>query len=88
MDFMAVERTGDERRSVRAALYEGVRAREESLTQYVARREQQYLKASIHGMAMLSRICGQMLEEGAQLSKQGMQPRWPMMTSGSTWALS
>ena len=84
MSLMVGERSGDElRRSMRAALYETERAREETVTQYVARREQQFLKAQLHGIEVPSSMRGLMLEEGASLSKQGRQ-NLRTLTAGST----
>eukprot|EP00959_Pyramimonas_sp_CCMP1952_P346979 7267281-Pyramimonas_sp.AAC.1 len=67
---MIGEREGDElRRSGRKALYEGLREPKETLTQYVSRRESQFLEAEGNDMWLSSKLKGLMLEEGAQLTQ-------------------
>eukprot|EP00974_Lingulodinium_polyedra_P076033 7362334-Lingulodinium_polyedra.AAC.1 len=59
------------RRHLRAALYDTDRRRDESYSQYVARRETQFAQARRHGVWLPETALGLMLEEGADLSAQG-----------------
>ena len=68
---------------VREALFDHSRARDESMAQYVHRRMQQFLQAESLGIHIPAEIRGTMLEEGAQLSEQGMQ-NLRTLTKGST----
>ena len=88
LDSLAGERDGDEKkRSFRAAMYESVRGRDESLVQFVSRRELQFHKARGHGFLIPDDARGLMLEEGAALSAQGRQ-NLRALTGGSTqWDL-
>ena len=73
LDTLAGEKENSERRrAVRAALYEGVRKGEESLSQYSLRREAQFTKASSY-MEIPNEIKAFLLEEQAGLSAQGKQ---------------
>ncbi|CAJ1456378.1 unnamed protein product [Effrenium voratum] len=73
LDVLAGEREGAEkRRAVRAALYEAPRRSEESYSQYILRREQQF-QAAEKFMPIPNEIKAFMTEENAGLSKQGLQ---------------
>ena len=73
LDILAGEReTSEMRRSVRAALYEGSRRSDESLAQYGLRRDSQFSQASRY-LPLPSELKAVMLEEQANLSKQGLQ---------------
>ena len=73
LDILAGEReTSEMRRSVRAALYEGSRKADESLAQYSLRRDSQFTQAS-RFLPLPSELKAVMLEEQANLSKQGLQ---------------
>ena len=73
LDVLAGERKGAEkRRAVRAALYEAPRRSEESYSQYILRREQQF-HAAEKFMPIPNEIKAFMTEENAGLSKQGLQ---------------
>eukprot|EP00959_Pyramimonas_sp_CCMP1952_P068876 1437696-Pyramimonas_sp.AAC.1 len=64
MDLMIGEREGDElRRAGRRALYEAVRDSKETLTQYVSRREAEFLDAEGHDLWMSDKLKGLFLEE-------------------------
>jgi hypothetical protein len=81
---LAGEREDDDRRrAMRAALYETERGRDETLTQSVVRREQQFLQAQLHGITVPTEMRGLLLEEGAALTKQGRQ-NLRTFTAGST----
>ena len=83
LDVLAGEKEFSERRrQVKAALYEGQRRNDESLSQYSLRRESQFAGAERH-MAIPSDLKGLMLEEQAGLSKQGIQ-NLRTLTGGST----
>lgn len=73
----------EKKRVVREALFDHSRARDESMAQYVHRRMQQFLQAESLGIHIPAEIRGTMLEEGAQLSEQGMQ-NLRTLTKGST----
>eukprot|EP00959_Pyramimonas_sp_CCMP1952_P081538 1703490-Pyramimonas_sp.AAC.1 len=54
MDLMIGEREGDElRRAGRKALYEAVRDSKETLTQYVSRREAEFIDAEGHDLSLI-----------------------------------
>eukprot|EP00959_Pyramimonas_sp_CCMP1952_P106970 2235680-Pyramimonas_sp.AAC.1 len=69
MDLVIGERDGDDlRRSGRKALYEASREQKESLTQFAARREAQFLEAEAHDLTLSSKVKGFLLEEGSGLT--------------------
>ena len=73
LDTLAGEKENSERRrAVRAALYEGARKNEESLSQYSLRRESQFSKAGSY-IDIPNEIKAFLLEEQAGLSAQGKQ---------------
>ena len=71
----------DMRRAVRAALYEGCRKGDESLSQYSLRRESQFAQASKY-LSLPENLKGFMLEEQSGLTKQGLQSL-RVLTGGS-----
>eukprot|EP00959_Pyramimonas_sp_CCMP1952_P011888 250661-Pyramimonas_sp.AAC.1 len=74
MDLMIGEREGDElRRAGRKALYQVVRDSKVSLTQYVSRREAEFIEAEGHDSWMSDKLKGLFLEGGAHLTAQGAQ---------------
>ena len=73
MDAIAGEKeTSERRRSIRAALYEGARRSDESLSQYSLQRESQFSGAEKF-LALPDELKAFMLEEQSGLSKQGIQ---------------
>eukprot|EP00971_Amphidinium_carterae_P308931 6138631-Amphidinium_carterae.1 len=71
LDVLSGERAEDQlRRALTGTLMSWKREKQESLTQYVARREQQYLEAQKHGAQLPSLAKGFPLLEGAGLSQQ------------------
>jgi len=73
MDAIAGEKeTSERRRSIRAALYEGARRNDESLSQYSLRRESQFSGAE-QFLPLPDELKAFMLEEQSGLSKQGIQ---------------
>ena len=71
LDSLSGQREGDDlRRAVREAFFEHMRRKDETLTQFVARREQQYLTLEDHRMQLPSEVKGILLEEGASLTAQ------------------
>ena len=74
LDSLSGQREGDDlRRAVREAFFEHMRRKDETLTQFVARREQQYLTLEDHRMQLPPEVKGILLEEGASLTVQGEQ---------------
>ena len=74
LDVMAGEREDTEaRRSLREAFYEGEKRKDESLTQYVARREQQFRKVALAGIDIPPPMQGMLLSDGAALNHQAAQ---------------
>eukprot|EP00959_Pyramimonas_sp_CCMP1952_P383936 8046243-Pyramimonas_sp.AAC.1 len=64
MDLMSGQREGDDaRRAGRRALFECTKGSKESLTQFVARRDQQMTDAESHDIRMSDKMKGLMLEE-------------------------
>eukprot|EP00435_Cladocopium_sp_Y103_P033995 s1227_g8.t1 len=73
LDVLAGEKeTTEMRRAIRAALYEGNRKSDESLSQYSLRRESQFSQAARY-LNIPDNLKGFMLEEPSGLSKQGLQ---------------
>eukprot|EP00435_Cladocopium_sp_Y103_P074255 s37_g47.t1 len=73
LDVLAGEKeTSEKRRTVRAALYEGPRRNDESLSQYSLRREAQFTSAAKY-VEIPDDLKAFMLEEQAGLSKQNLQ---------------
>ena len=70
------------RRAVRAALYEGGRKGDESLSQYCLRRENQFAQGSKY-LGLPDNLKGFMLEEQSGLSRQGIQSL-RVLTGGSS----
>ena len=86
LDSLAGEKEDDERKRVyRAAMYETVRARDETLAQFVSRRELQFHKARSHGFTLPDDARGLMLEEGSGLSAQGRQNLRTLTGGSTTW---
>ena len=74
MDRLSGVREGDDmRRVTRAALFEYSRRRDETLSMFVGRREQQYTQAEDFRVVLPSQVKALLLEEGAGLSAQGEQ---------------
>ena len=74
MDRLSGVREGDDmRRVTRAALFEYSRRRDETLSMFVGRREQQYAQAEDFRVVLPSQVKALLLEEGAGLSAQGEQ---------------
>ena len=73
LDVIAGEKDATEkRRVVRAALFEGQRRKEETLSQFALRREQEFLGADRY-LTIPSELKALLLEETAGLSRQGVQ---------------
>lgn len=73
LDVMAGEKeSSDRRRCIRAALYEGNRRQDESLSQYSLRRESQFIGASKY-IQIPDELKAFMLEEQSGLTHQGIQ---------------
>ena len=73
LDVLAGEKeTSEKRRSIRAALYEGSRKSEESLSQYALRRQAQFASADRY-LQIPDDLKAFMLEEQAGLTKQGVE---------------
>ena len=73
LDVLAGEKEESEkRRSIRAALYEGPRCSDETLSQYTLRREAQFSSASRY-IQIPDDLKAFMMEEQASLSKQNLQ---------------
>ncbi len=73
MDALSGEKESSEkRRSIRAALYEGTRKADESLSQYSLRRESQFLNAD-RFLSLPDELKAFMLEEQSGLTAQGIQ---------------
>eukprot|EP00974_Lingulodinium_polyedra_P064024 6183919-Lingulodinium_polyedra.AAC.1 len=71
LSMLAGEKEEDaKRRAVREALFDLERRNGESLAQYSARRDAQFLKAEQFELKLDSITKGMMLEEGARLSAQ------------------
>ena len=73
LDGLAGEKDASEkRRVVRAALFEGQRRKEETLSQFAVRREQEFIGADRY-LSIPSELKAFILEETAGLSRQGLQ---------------
>lgn len=82
LDTLAGEKeTTEKRRTVRAALYEGMRKQEETLAQYSLRREAQFINAEKY-LNLPDELKAIMIEEQANLSHQGIQ-NLRVLTGGS-----
>jgi ribosomal protein L32 len=74
MDRLAGIREGDdERRAARSCLFEYARKSDETLSQYVHRREQQFETAAAMDLSLPPKYRAILLEEGASLAPQGEQ---------------
>ena len=74
MDRFSGERESDDmRRATRVALFEYSRRRDETLSMFVGRREQQYAQAEDFRVVLLSPVKALLLKEGAGLCAQGEQ---------------
>jgi ribosomal protein L32 len=74
MDRLAKIREGDdERRAARSCLFEYSRKSDETLSQYVHRREQQFETAAAMDLQLPPKYRAILLEEGASLAPQGEQ---------------
>eukprot|EP00439_Symbiodinium_sp_Y106_P063036 s466_g9.t1 len=83
LDGIAGEKdVSEKRRVVRAALFEGQRRKDETLSQFAVRREQEFAGADRY-LNIPSELKAFILEETAGLSKQGVQ-NLRTLTSGST----
>ena len=83
LDGIAGEKdVSEKRRVVRAALFEGQRRKDETLSQFAVRREQEFAGADRY-LNIPSELKAFILQETAGLSKQGVQ-NLRTLTSGST----